>query len=127
MSESTEQAAFVSWFNLQYKKYSVLMWANPSGFFLSGKSARNYGQIAKLKREGWQNGIPDITLAVPNSAYSGLYIEFKDVNKKESALTTDQKEKLDALSSVGYLAVMCAGFDKAKEVVNNYMETAAKI
>ena len=78
--------------------------------------------IAKLRREGWCNGIPDLTIAVPNKDYHGLYIEFKDVGKTYCTVSDDQREKLQALTQAGYLAVWCAGFDKAKIITKEYMK-----
>lgn len=119
MSESDEQAALVKWFRIKYPKYSKCLISSQSGVVISGKN--KFGMIAKLKKEGWQKGVPDLFIAVPKKGKHGLWIELKDAGKAASALSDEQSEYLELFSSLGYEAIWCAGFDVAKAAIEVYM------
>lgn len=119
MSESDQQSALVRWFGLKYPALSAFLIAYPSGAIMGGKN--KFALIAKLKREGWRSGVPDLFLAVPNKDYSGLFIEMKDQGKTQCSLSEEQKEYLRALNGMGYFADWCAGFEAAKAVIEEYL------
>lgn len=118
-SESDEQSAVIKWWRLRYPKYSRLLISSQSGVIVGGKN--KFGQIAKLKKEGWQTGVPDLFLSIPSGGKCGLWIEMKSKGKTEKSLSDDQKEYLELLNSVGYLAIWCAGFDEAIKAINCYI------
>ena len=62
--------------------------------------------------------MPDICIPVPNSKYHGLYIEMK--RKKGGRVSQKQKEWIERLNRLGYLAVVCYGADEAIKVVEEY-------
>lgn len=98
------------------KKMSVLdfMHAIPNG----GK--RNIKTANDLKAEGVKAGVPDISLPYPTSRHHGLYIELK--RQKGGKLSEKQEKWLEYLNNAGYLAVVCKGFEQAKEIILQYLE-----
>ena len=73
-----------------------------------------------MKAEGVSAGVPDICIPVPNKKYHGLYIEMK--RQKGGRVSEKQKEWIDRLNSLGYLVVVCRGFDEAREVIEEYIK-----
>ena len=112
MSESDEQACLVRWFDMQYPKYSGLLFAIPNG----GARTKSYG--ARLKREGMRAGVPDLMLPIASDEYHGLFIELKT---KKGKLQDSQKIWLQKLNDNGYLAAECKGWEAAKELIQQYL------
>lgn len=119
MSESLHQQAVVQYFRGRYRDY--LIYAVPNGAWLHGKELQRIKQMRKLKAEGLEPGVPDLCIAVPKGSFHSLYIEMKDQGKDEKSLSKEQKAKIHYLTWQGFKAVMCAGFDEAKEVIDRYM------
>ena len=119
MSESDQQASIVKWWRLQYPKYSKCLISSQSGAIIGGSN--KFGVIAKLKKEGWQSGVPDLFIAVPRNGKSGLWIELKDVGKTEKNLSSEQSDFLTMFGELGYEAIWCAGFEVAKAAIQVYM------
>lgn len=126
-TEHYEQALLFKWANFMDgndkiprilvggKEMSVLdfMHAVPNGGKRSIKTAND------LKAEGVKPGVPDISLPYPTSKHYGLYIEMK--RQKGGVVSEHQKKWLTYLNEAGYLAVVCKGFEQAKEAVMKYL------
>lgn len=113
-SEETEQMTLIDWCNINICKYPELklIYHIPNG----GK--RNKLEAARLKRGGVKKGVPDLCLPVSKGTYHGLYIEMKFGNGRTSK---EQKEWILNLNHQGYKAVVCNGFEEAKDTIINYM------
>ena len=113
--ESDEQIALFDWTALMSKKIPELesMYHTPN----QGKRVPRTG--AHFVAMGLKKGVPDICLPVPRSGYHGLYIEMKSANGK---LGKEQKEWLERLGKNGYLAVVCHGFEDAKDLILAYLQ-----
>ncbi len=114
MTEHTEQVALIQWFRLQHKKYAKCLWAIPNG------GVRHIGTAVKLKAEGGMAGVPDLFLMIPAAEYHGLFIEMK---VKGGKLSEAQKEFMGAATLMGYQAVVCYGFDEAKDAITKYLQS----
>ena len=114
MSEHTEQVALVQWAKLMQRKYPELknLFAIPNG------GARDIVTGAKLKAEGVVAGIPDLFLASPHGAYSGLFIEMKI---KPNKPTAKQLEVMSNLIEQNYAVHVCYSADAAIEVITDYL------
>ena len=88
-------------------------------FHVPNGGHRNKAVAAKLRREGVRAGIPDIFLLVPRNGFHGLAIELKAKGKKP---TKAQEEWLERLGKRGYLAVVCHGFEDAKDLILTYLQ-----
>ncbi len=113
-SESTEQITLIDWCNINICKYPELelLYHIPNG------GRRSKVEAVRLKREGVKKGVPDLCLPVARGNYHGLYIEMKYEKGKTSK---EQKEWLSKLNKQGYKAVVCYGFEEAREIIENYM------
>lgn len=121
-TEHMEQVTFVSWFGANYPELASRLFAIPNGAHLAGNSASRAKQMHRLKAEGFKVGIPDLFLPVVRGGYAGLFIEMK--RQKGSRTSIEQKDWHEYLNSAGYKAVVCKGFEKAKEVVTCYLNSA---
>lgn len=116
-NESEEQIKLFEWADRQYRnnmvkyEYLGLMFHIPNG----GK--RNITTAVRLKREGVKRGVPDIFIPVPKGKYFGLFIEMKSKNGK---LTDEQKFWIEMLNELGYKAIVCKGFEEARDAVLEY-------
>jgi len=115
--EHEEQAALFQWASYSKAKYPELRWmfAVPNGGYRPVQVAK------KLRAEGVKAGVPDIFLPVPIGGYHGLWIEMKYGTNKP---TSEQEDWLEYLGKAGYMAVVCYGWDKAKDVVLEYLQEA---
>jgi len=107
--ESIEQQALIKWLKIKRIKF----YAIPNGAY-----TKNILSAIHLKKTGLSNGVPDICIPIPFNGKHGLYIEMK--RQKGSKTTPEQKEWLDFLNSVGYLAATCFGWLDAVKVIEHY-------
>lgn len=119
MSESTEQQALFQWFWMQYPQYLLI--SIPNGQWIAGEGKRKQALIAKYKAEGLTPGIPDTLLCVRRGDYGGLWIEMKDKGKTWCSVSKQQREKLEHLNNAGYKAVWAAGWEQAKNIIEDYV------
>lgn len=96
--EHLEQLSYVSWFEQTFPAIRLL--AIPNG------SHRHKAVAAKLKQEGVKRGVPD--LFIPEWM---LWVEMK--RQKGGRLSTEQKEWIEYLSSVGYTCIVGYGWEDA--------------
>lgn len=113
--ESSHQVALFHWAKLMERVYPELsrMFHVPNG----GK--RDRVTAARLKAEGVKAGVPDIVLPVPRGSYHGLWIELKSDDGKPSK---DQREWLEYLNAEGYCALLCYGWQTAREEIELYLK-----
>ena len=113
--ESTEQTALFRWAAYSAGKYPELrcLYHVPNG------GSRNPIEAHNLKLQGVQPGVPDICLPVPRGGYHGLYIELK--RRKGGRLSEEQAGWIDRLNRLGYRAVVCKGWDAAREEIEQYL------
>lgn len=112
--EASEQMALISWCRLQKTKYPELdlIFAIPNG------GSRHKLEAVNLKKQGVKAGVPDLCLPVPKGQYSGLFIELKYGKNKA---TEKQMEWIENLNKQGYKAVVCNGFEEARETIERYI------
>ncbi|MCY1285667.1 VRR-NUC domain protein [compost metagenome] len=116
-TEHDEQKALVQWFDLQFPKLRGRLAACPNG------GHRNKVTAGKLKAEGVRKGFPDLNLLVPRHGHAGLFIELK--RARGGKLEPEQSDWLDWLNQQGFMAVVCKGFDAARDTIKSYLGEAA--
>ncbi len=121
MSEHDEQVALVSWFKLAHPQYKDCIIAIPNGAHLAGSPKQRARKMAKMKKEGFKNGVSDLFIAVPIGSKSGLWVEMKDANKTQCAVSETQMAHLELMREMGYEATWCAGFDVARAAIEVYL------
>ena len=112
--EGAEQEALFQWAELNTKKYPELelLYHIPNG------GRRPPWEARAFKRRGVKPGIPDICLPVPRHGYGSLWIELK---RKGGKPTREQFHMLDALSDHGNLAIVCEGWEVARDMIRAYL------
>jgi len=120
--EKDVHLAVVNYLKLQY----------PGVLFRSDTGAGMKLTIGQAKaQKAIQNGMawPDLFIAHANNKYHGLFLELKDDGVKlrgangkyKPGHISDQRNCLRYLSDVGYCAVFAVGFDRAKEIIDWYL------
>lgn len=114
-TEAEEQSTLFQWAEIAAQSRPALrnLYAVPNG------GRRDRIEAAHLKRQGVKPGVPDICLAYPAGVYHGLYIEMKVGDNKPSE---KQREWITNLRAAGYMAVVCYGFEQAKEMIEKYLK-----
>ena len=112
-SEDQEQSWLVAWFRKEYP--AVRMFAIPNG----GHRSKADGML--LKATGVVAGVPDLMVAAPRGAWHGLFVEMKV--QSGGRVSTEQKEWIAYLAEQGYRAEVCNGFEAAKAVIREYMNS----
>ena len=114
-TEAQEQKALFEWANLQVRRYPALelLHAIPNG------GSRNLIEAKHLKEQGVKAGIPDICLPVPSRHHTALYIELK--RRKGGRVSEAQKKVMFKLKKYGNMAVVCYGWEQARDTILNYL------
>lgn len=114
-SEAQEQKALFEWAEWVKGKYPAMamMYHIPNG------GSRNPIEAHNLKAQGVRPGVPDICIPVPNSVHHALYIELK--RRKGGRVSDDQRGWINALNRVGNKAVVCRGWEEARDVILEYL------
>lgn len=132
ISESAEQQKVVQWWGMYCGTVGLderLLMASQSGAVLAGDAKHRAIQVARLKREGWRPGVPDLFLALPMATdqhgrvtlFNGCWIELKALDGCASVV---QIEYVTLLRKVGYNAVISHGADEAIRAIKAYCERA---
>jgi hypothetical protein len=131
LSEHSEQALFFDSVLWKYKTDptfdSNLLFAVPNGALLGGNRS---AVMAKLKREGFKNGVSDMLYLQPRGPYPYLAFEFKKQSRRgerDGGLSESQVEFLRAVSGAGGLAAVCYGSEEAEKVFADYMALPVKV
>lgn len=116
-TEHQEQAAVISWWYSARGLYRIIplfaLLAIPNG------GARDAITGSMLKAEGVRPGAPDLLLAVPTPAFSGLFIEMKKTDGAKPS--PDQTAFIDYLLSAGYSASVHYGATSAIKEIEDYL------
>lgn len=114
-TEHQEQAAVVSWWNVECYRYNLPQFAL---FAIPNGGARDVITGARLKAEGVRRGIVDLCLAAPRGDYHGWYGEMKVGTNKPSP---DQQQVIEYLSQAGYKVEVHWTADSAIAAIKNYL------
>ncbi|MDO5397449.1 MAG: VRR-NUC domain-containing protein [bacterium] len=112
--EAAEQSTLIDWSLRCRGKYPELGLL----FHIPNGGSRNRAEAVHLKRQGVKAGVPDLFLPTARGKYHGLFIEMKYGKNKP---TNAQREWMAALNEQGYLAVVCYGFDDARDTIERYL------
>lgn len=111
--EEDDQIALIQWFDLQYPALRGRLASSSGGARMTMRTA------CKQKAAGNRKGYPDLNLLLRRHGKSGLFIELKRV--KGGRLEPEQADWLAWLNEQGFMAVVCKGFDAAKETITGYL------
>ena len=88
-------------------------------FAIANGGERHLFVAKKLKAEGVKPGAPDLCLPVARGGYHGLYLELK--RRGGGVVSPSQKWWLEKLQEQGYRAVVCYGWNDARETIEDYL------
>lgn len=111
-SEDAIQIVLMRWLELQYPDVARWVFHVPNG------GARSRVTGARLKAMGVRQGVPDLMLCAPRNGFHGLAVELKAAKGRP---TPEQLAWLDHLGSIGWMAVVCTGFDAARDTFEAYL------
>ncbi len=129
-SESQIQSAVISWWAMYCKTVGLderLLMASASGAWLGADKRRAVIQMARLKREGFRIGVPDLLLALPFVdmdkclIFAGMFIEMK---AKKGILSTPQIEYQALLRKQDYNVITCYSAESAIVAIKAYVSSA---
>lgn len=106
--------ALVAWMNLQPELRGRF-------FHPANGGKRTAREAARFKRLGVMAGVSDIFVAIPAGGFHGLFIELKSPPNKWR-VTPEQRTFIARMNESGYLAVVCVGWDLARERVISYLD-----
>ena len=114
-TEAEEQAALFRWAAYSRGKYPELelLYHIPNG------GSRNLLEARNLKAQGVKPGVPDICLPVPSGRFTALYIELK--RSSGGRVSEAQRGWIGALNRAGCRAVVCHGWDEARQEIERYL------
>lgn len=115
-TEAQEQRTLFEWAAVMAQRYPVLrlMHHIPNG------GGRNPAEARNLRAQGVRPGVPDIFLPCARGGRHGLYIELK--RQRGGRVSAEQREMLEALRREGYAAVVCEGWEAARDAILEYLE-----
>lgn len=114
-TEAEEQRALFRWAALASGAHPELR----KLFHIPNEGRRSVVTGRRMKEEGMKSGVPDICLPVARGGYHALYIELKRV--KGGRVTDAQRRWLYDLNVEGNRAVVCKGWNAAREEIENYL------
>lgn len=130
-SEHNDQATFIETVLYLYRNDPTfirpLFFSVPNGAFLGGRGSAQY---AKLKKEGFVNGVSDLIYLQPRGPYHYLALEMKTEarrRERDGGLSPDQAEFIRSVSMAGGFPVVCYGAEEAIACFANYMSFETKI
>ena len=115
-SESEEQRMLMEWAEWSKGNHPELELL----FHIPNGGSRNLIEARHLKEQGVKAGVPDIMLPVSRGGYHGLFIEMK--RQKGGKISKEQEHWIVKLNWKGYLAVVCAGWEEAAEMLMKYLK-----
>src|SRR5262249_43167288 len=101
-----------------------LLFAIPNAGGFSGGFKANVVRVARLRAEGVKSGVYDLMLAVPLNGKAGLFIEMK--RRKKCSTSDEQATFGEAVRVAGYEAVVCKGYEPARECIEAYLAPLRK-
>lgn len=118
--EEKLQISVCKYLKLQYP--NIIFASDGSGVRLTK------GQAVLAKKMRSDKGYPDLFIAEPRGAFSGLYLELKKdgevVYNRNGSIRKDkqeQNEMLIRLREKGYVAEFAVGFDACKRLIDSYL------
>ena len=111
MTESQEQIQLIQWCRTDPRLQYL--------FHIPNESVGGRGWLVRNRQMGVKAGVPDLFYPVPLGGYHGLFIEMKANKGRPSAI---QKRWLKVLNDLGYKAVVCTGWEEARDVLIEYLK-----
>jgi hypothetical protein len=117
--EHAEQVELFRWARENEHRLPALRWL----FAVPNGGHRHKATAGKLKAAGVKAGVPDVLLLEPAGRFYGLAIELK--RPDGGRVTAEQTRWLAHLSALGFDAYVCDGWERARDVILDYLNAPA--
>lgn len=125
--EGNSQKSVITWFRLQYPKFSKLLIHVPNGGLRSRmKVNKKDGSVKEFSREGKElkemgttAGVADLLLLVPRKGFGCLAVEMKTETGTQS---DSQKDWMFDMIASGNKYVVCRSASEAEKVIREYLQ-----
>lgn len=116
-TEDEEQMALFTWASHMAAtgRLPELYWL----YHVPNGGSRGPAEAGRFKAMGVKKGVPDVFLDVPRGGFHGLRIEMK--RREGGTVSQDQRDWIDHYNQTGYRAVVCYGWDEAREEIEVYL------
>jgi len=111
-SEDDEQRQLIQWCRLDPRLQFL--------FHIANENTAGIKWGIRNRQLGVKSGVPDLMLPIPAGGYHGLFVELKT---KRGKVSPNQQRWLDALNTFGYKAVVCYGWESARDEITAYLAT----
>ncbi len=121
--ESDECAWLLEWAAVtrhQGRRVSDLLVMIPNGAVLAGDAKHRAMQMARMKRQGFKDGVFDYFLPVGSCGYPGLWLEMK--RSRRGIISSEQSEFQQLMQSLGWATSICAGWEAAARAITRYLQ-----
>ena len=118
-TEEEEQMALFRWAELAKGKYPALALL----FHIPNGGSRGKAEAGRFRAMGVRAGVPDLCLPVPRAPFHGLFVELK--RTKGGHVSAEQKRWIADLEAQGYCAIVCYGWEEAKDNIEEYLREDA--
>lgn len=113
LSEDFEQRQLIQWCRTRPELQYL--------FHIPNESASGAKWGIRNRQLGVKSGVPDLMLPIPAGGYHGLFVEMKTARGKVSE---NQSRWIEALNTFGYRAVVCYGWEAARDEIESYLAGA---
>ncbi len=103
----------------QLKTVVYLQKKNIPVFAIPNGGSRHMLEAVKLKKSGVSPGVPDLMVPVARHGFHGMFLELKRIGKA-GTVSDNQRWWIGVLQAQGYRCEVCAGFEAAKAVIDEY-------
>ena len=116
-TEDEEQMALFTWAN--HMAVTGRLPELSRMFHVPNGGSRGPAEAGRFKAMGVKPGVPDVFLDGPRGGFHGLRIEMK--RRHGGKVSEDQTDWIGFYNSNGFRAVICYGWDEAREEIENYL------
>lgn len=88
-------------------------------FHIPNGGSRGKAEAGRFRAMGVKPGVPDLFLPVARGPWHGLFVELK--RTKGGRVSPEQAEWIRDLEAQGYCAVVCRGWEQARENILEYL------
>jgi hypothetical protein len=121
-SEDSEAQCLVQWARVtRYQTWRLadLLLLVPNGAYLGNDLQQRHITMARMKRQGFRNGVFDYILPVPRAPYPGLWIELK---RRSLGIVSEEQRQFKAdMEALGWKCVIARGWEEGREAIMEYL------
>ena len=109
-SEDDEQRQLIQWCRTRPELQFL--------FHIANENTAGIKWGVRNRQLGVKSGVPDLMLPIPAGGYHGLFVEMKT---RRGKVSDNQQRWIDALNAFGYRAVVCYGWEAARDEIESYL------